>query len=108
MGFASAAMLSIAILAHGFERPVAKAPSATVDTAQIQKTVDAAVTKAVSEAQAKQSAEFAKVLNATETRFEQRRQSDLATVQQAADYYRKQMAQFMMASNISNNPGPAR
>ena len=108
MGFASAALLSIAILAHGFARPVAPAPSASVDTAQIQRTVDAAVTKAVSEAQAKQSAEFAKVLNATETRFEQQRQSDLATVQQAADYYRKQMAQFLVASNISNNPGPTR
>lgn len=104
MGFASAALLSIAILAHGFERPMAQAPSAVVDTAQIQRTVDAAVTKAVNEAQAKQSAEFAKVLNATETRFEQRRQSDLATVQQAADYYRKQMAQIMVASN----EGPAR
>jgi anti-sigma factor RsiW len=104
MGFASAALLSIAVLAHGFERPVAQAPIASVDTAQIQRTVDAAVTKAVSEAQAKQSAEFAKVLNATETRFEQRRQSDLATVQQAADYYRKQMAQIMVASN----EGPAR
>jgi len=104
MGFASAALLSIAILSHGFERPVAQVPSAVVDTAQIQRTVDAAVTKAVNEAQAKQSAEFAKVLNATETRFEQRRQSDLATVQQAADYYRKQMAQIMVASN----EGPAR
>jgi len=104
MGFASAALLAIAILAHGFGRPVAQAPIASVDTAQIQRTVDAAVTKAVSEAQVKQSAEFAKVLNATETRFEQQRQSDLATVQQAADYYRKQMAQFLVASN----EGPAR
>jgi anti-sigma factor RsiW len=104
MGFASAALLSIAILGHGFERPVAPAPAAVVDTAQIQGTVDAAVVKAVNEAQAKQSVEFAKVLNATETRFEQQRQSDLATVQQAADYYRKQMAQFLVA----NNEGPAR
>ncbi len=47
------------------------------------------VAKAVSEAQAKQAAEFAKVLDATENRFETQRQADLATVQQAADYYRE-------------------
>jgi anti-sigma factor RsiW len=103
MGFASAALLAAAILVHGFERPVTAAPAAVVDTAQIQKTVDAAVTKAVSESQAKQAAEFAKVLNASETRLEQQRQSDLATVQQAAEYYRKQMDQYMVASN----EGPA-
>ena len=103
MGFASAALLAAAILVHGFERPVAPAPAAQVDTAQIQKTVDTAVTKAVSDAQAKQAAEFAKVLNASETRLEQQRQSDLATVQQAADYYRKQLARYEVASN----EGPA-
>jgi anti-sigma factor RsiW len=115
MGFASAALLAAAILAHGFARPVVSAGS-PVDAAQIERRVeaqvnaklDAAVVKAVNEAQAKQSAEFAKVLNATETRFETQRQSDLATVQQAADYYRKQMAQFLVASNTLNNPGPAR
>ena len=120
MGFASAALVAAAILAHGFARPVVLATGSQVDTAQIERRVeaqvnaqvnaklDAAVVKAVSEAQAKQSAEFAKVLNATETRFETQRQSDLATVQQAADYYRKQMAQFLVASNTVNNPGPAR
>jgi anti-sigma factor RsiW len=104
MGFASAALLSLAILTHGFARPVTQAPNPSVDTVQIQRTVDAAVTKAVNESQAKQSAEFAKVLNATEARFELQRQSDLATVQQAAEYYQKQMARFVVA----NNEGPAR
>jgi len=47
---------------------------------------------------------LAKVLNATENRLEVQRRSDLATVQQAADYYRKQMAQFLVASN----EGPVR
>ncbi|HMD49809.1 MAG TPA: zf-HC2 domain-containing protein [Bryobacteraceae bacterium] len=103
MGFASAVLLAAAILVHGFERPVASTPVAQVDTAQIQSSVDAAVAKAVSDAQAKQAAEFAKVLNASETRLERQRQSDLATVQQAADYYRKQLARFEVASN----EGPA-
>jgi anti-sigma factor RsiW len=112
MGFASAALLAAAILAHGFARPVVPAAGASVDAAQIEQRVEAqvsarmnaAVAKAVNEVQVKQAAEFAKVLNATEKRLEVQRQSDLATVQQAADYYRKQMAQFLVASN----EGPAR
>jgi len=93
MGFASAALLAAAILVHGFARP------ATVDAAQIERRVEAQVSvkldAAVHEAQAKQSAEFAKVLSATE----RQRQADLATFQQAAEYYQKQMARFEVASN---------
>jgi hypothetical protein len=106
MGFASAAILSVAILAHGFARPiVATAP--TVDTAQIEKRmeaqvsarVDAAVAKAVSEVQAKQSAEFANVLNATETHQQLQRQAELASFLQADEYRQKQMARLEVASN---------
>jgi anti-sigma factor RsiW len=98
MGFASAALLAGAILVHGFQaRPVA------VDAAQIEKQVEsqlnARVQAAVSQAQAKQAAEFAKVLNDTENRYQTQRKSDLATVQQAAEYYEKQMARFEVASN---------
>jgi anti-sigma factor RsiW len=100
MGFVSAALLAAAILVHGFEaRPVVPA----VDAAQIEKRVesqlDVRVQAAVSQAQAKQSAEFAKVLDATENRFKLQRQSDLATVQEAADYYRNLLARFEVASN---------
>jgi anti-sigma factor RsiW len=90
MGFASAALLAGAILVHGFERPLAQVAVAAVNTA-------------VNAAQAKQAAEFAKLLNATETRYKLQRQSDLATVQQAAEYYEKQMGRFVVASN----QGPA-
>ncbi len=116
MGFASAALLAAAILAHavlanGFARPVAPVMGASLDAAKIEQRVeaqvnsrlDAAVAKAVNQAQAKQSAEFAKALNATETRYKLQRQSDLATVQQAAEYYEKQMGRFLVASN----QGPA-
>ncbi|MGA2214756.1 MAG: hypothetical protein ABSH31_15885, partial [Bryobacteraceae bacterium] len=116
MGFASAALLAAAILAHavlanGFARPAAPAMGASLDAAKIEQRVeaqvssrlDAAVAKAVNQAQAKQSAEFAKALNATETRYKLQRQSDLATVQQAAEYYEKQMGRFVVASN----QGPA-
>jgi anti-sigma factor RsiW len=101
MGFASAALLAAAILLHGFARPV------VVDAAQIERRVetqvsarlDAAVVKAVNQAQAKQAADFAQVLDATEKRFESQRQADLATVRQAAEYYEKQMARWVVASN---------
>jgi len=93
MGFASAALLAAAILVHGFARP------GVVDTAQIEKQVEGRlnvrVQAAVNQAEAKQSAEFAKVLSATE----RQRQADLATFQQAAEYYQKQMARFEVASN---------
>jgi anti-sigma factor RsiW len=112
MGFASAALLAAAILVHGFARPISPAPGSAVDTAQIEQRVesqvnarvDAAVTKAVNEAQAKQNADFAKVLNATESRFELQRQSDLATVRQAAEYYQKQLNKYLVASN-EERPG---
>lgn len=108
MGFASAALLAAAIFVHAFARaavPVASAPA--VDTAQIEQKVEAqvnarlnvAIAKAVSDAQAKQSADFSQILKATETRFETQRQSEMAMIQQAADYYHKQMARLEVASN---------
>ena len=98
MGFASAALLAGAILVHGFEaRPVVTANS--VDTSQIERRIEnqmnARVQAAVSEAQAKQAAEFAKIVNASE----QQRKADLATLQDAVEYYQKQMARLEVASN---------
>ena len=75
-----------------------------VDAAQVEKRrsssqLNARVKAAVNEAQAKQSAEFAKVLDATEQRFETQRQADLATFLQADEYCQKQMARLEVASN---------
>jgi anti-sigma factor RsiW len=111
MGFASASVLAAAILVHGFAvhgfaRPLA-APLVAGDVsgmeqrveAQVSARLDSAVAKAVGDAQAKQTAEFAKVLKATELQ----RQSDLANFQQAAEYYEKQVHRFEVASN----EGPA-
>ena len=90
MGLASAALLAGAILVHGFEaRPIAVA-------------TDAGLTKQISELQAQRAADIIKFndqLKATEVRFEHQRQEDLATVQQAAEYYQKHVARFEMASN---------
>lgn len=108
MGFASAALLAAAIFVHAFTRPaVPGANAAPVDTAQIEQRIEAqvnarvsaAVAKAVSDSQAKQSAEFSQELKATEARFEAQRQSEMAMIQQAADYYHKQIARLEVASN---------
>jgi anti-sigma factor RsiW len=102
MGFASAVIVAAAILVHGLVGQGFAAP-ATVDTAQIEKRVDAEVNArviaAVNAAQAKQSAEFVKELHATEARFERQRQDDLVTDQQVMEYLQKQMARFEVASN---------
>lgn len=104
MGFASAVILAAAILVHGFTvvqgsaKPAATVTS-TVDTAQIEQRIEREVNARLDAAEAKQSAEFAKVLDATEKRFETRRQADLATVQQAAKYYQQKMSRMEIALN---------
>jgi anti-sigma factor RsiW len=112
MGFASAVILAAAILVHGFTvqgfaRPAGVPATPAVDTAQIEQRIerevnarlDAVVAKSVNDAQARQAAELAKVLDATERRFESRRQIDLATVQQAAKYYEQKMSRWEIALN---------
>jgi anti-sigma factor RsiW len=100
MGFASAALLAIAIVAHGFARPV---PLSTANTAQMEQRIeaqvnaglDAAVAKAVAASETRQTAEFAKTMKAAELQ----RKSDLANFQQVADYYHMQMSRLEVASN---------
>ncbi len=107
MGFASAVLLTAAILVHGFSVNGVARPAATVDTAQIEQRIerevnsrlDAAVTKAVADTQAKQTQQMAAMLDAAEKRFESKRKDDLAVAQQAARYYDQQLGRLMTAAN---------
>lgn len=100
MGFASAVLLAAAILVHGFARPVpAPVVASAVSPQQIEQVVNAAVTKAVAESEARQSREFSVQVAAVQKQADAQRQSDLAVVQQAVSYYEKQMGRMMMASN---------
>jgi hypothetical protein len=54
------------------------------------------VAKAVADAEARQSAEFVKTLNATEKRLDDQRQADL---EQITRYYERQLGRLMVASN---------
>ena len=49
----------------------------------------------------REAADFAKVLDATERRFETQRQADLASFQQVDEYYHQKMARLEIASNES-------
>ena len=111
MAFSAAALLAAAIVVHAFARPVAQpAPDAAAIEQRVEREVtarlDASVAKAVNAAEARQSAEFARVLDTTEKRFEAQRQADLAVVQQTARFYGQQMGRFMVASNETGSSAP--
>jgi len=118
MGFASAAVLAAAIVAHGVVAQTT--PPARVDTAQIEnriqnevsrrvdaevaKRVDAQVAKAVADSQARVEAATA-TLTAAEKRFEAQRQADVAMMQETGRYYESKLGQMMVASNNNYTGG---
>jgi anti-sigma factor RsiW len=114
MGFASALMLAAAILVHAYSRPVVQpATGGTVDTAQIEQRiqrevsarVDAAVASAISQTEARQTEQIAKVLDAAGKKIESQRRNDMALVQQAVRYYEQQNARLMVAANNEQRLG---
>jgi hypothetical protein len=93
LGFASAAMLALAILTHGITRPAPQAPApvaAAVDASVIEarvqtevaKRLDAAVTQAVAQVEQRQGEKLAQAVAAAEKRFEFQRRADLATFEE--------------------------
>ncbi len=111
MGFASAALLSCAILAHGFMRPGPIAgPSATVDTAAVEKRVAAqvnervgtivaaAVSKAVADTETRQDRRTTELLADAEKKFDLERKEDRLAVEANLEIVRKEQAQMYMAS----------
>ncbi len=111
MGFASAALLAAAIVVHGYAGASSAVP-ANVDTAQVaqrierevNQRVEAAVTKAVNDAEARQSREVASVLETAEKHYAAEREADLAAAQQTIAYYEKKMNRWLVASNEEVRP----
>jgi Putative zinc-finger len=102
MGFASAALLAGAILVHGFTQPpvtIVNGKPMQVDSAQIDKRIEEQVAKRVEALAALQKQQTAQMLEASERRYAQQRQKDLAAVNQVVRYYDRQMARWMVASN---------
>jgi len=89
LGFAAAAMLSTAILVHGFvSRPLAPAPAsaptvvqAQVDQSLIDERVAAAVVKAVAALETEQQVRLAKSVRQVEQRYAEMRQEDLMNIE---------------------------
>jgi hypothetical protein len=116
MGFASAMVLAAAILVHAYARPVTNGQPPAVDTAQVEQRIESevsqrldarvskAVAKVVADSEARET-KLARLLDAAEKRFASERQSDIAMMQQTAQYYRDKIGQIMVASN--RNAGDA-
>jgi anti-sigma factor RsiW len=89
LGFASAAMLAAAIVVHGFASRVPAQPAATVQTqdvraaidAEVSKQVNAAVEKAVANAELRQTAQLLDVVNVRLRQAENRRRTELVEIQ---------------------------
>jgi anti-sigma factor RsiW len=95
LGFASAAVLALAILVHGFVRPVPVAAPVAVDTqameARIEREVAARLETAVAQASAQQSRQAAQMVAAVEHKLDQQRQSDLLAVDETFRVLQKKM-----------------
>ncbi len=105
LAFASAAMLSVAILVHAFTRP-APAPAPALDRAEIRQIVDqqvaarldAAVSQALAAAEQRHREETARLLAAAEQRFELQRRADMITIQENFEYLLKRVNVLQVAS----------
>ena len=106
LGFAAAAMLSLAIVVHAVTRPTPVVGPAPLDAAAIEAIVDkqvavrleAAVARAVADSEARQAGETAELLAAAERRFEEQRQEDRLAAQATFEVLRKRMNVMYMAS----------
>lgn len=106
LGFASAAMLSAALVVLTFFRPTGVPVAAsTLETAKIEQQVSqrvaAAVEKAVTESEVRQAQKTAELLAAAERRFDEQRQTDLQRVAQAFEVLQKRanVRETLMAWN---------
>ena len=112
LGFASAAMLSAALVIFTFLRPVTAVPAmtpASLDTAKIEQQVSdrvaAEVRKASAEIEARQEKKTADLLAVAERRYEQQRESDMKTVAGAFSYLEKK---YNVMEHASYEPGGMR
>ncbi len=107
LAFASAAMLSVAIVVHALLLP-APEPSATapLDAAAVERIVEAqvagrvqaAVESAVAAAEERHAQQTAELLEAAEKRFEMQRQADLIAAQENFEVLTKRMNVMHLAS----------
>ncbi len=106
LGFASAAVLSIAILVHAFVRPVAVQPRPAVDTAAIEASVrkeaasriDNAVQAAVAESEARQARKTAELVDATRKDIDFERRADRVAFEETLMLLQKKYNGLLVAN----------
>jgi anti-sigma factor RsiW len=107
LGFASAAMLSAALLVSALTRPPAPAPvtlspNAQVTAAAVQSEIDRRVTQAIAKAsadiEAKQMKKTAEIVAALEKRNEMDRQSLVLAMEKNFEFMSKRLSRFTIAS----------
>ena len=105
MGFASAAMLSIALVVFSLTRPVpqAKAPVPAITSAAIEaavsKRVNQAVALAVAASEARQARQMQELLAASERRHTVETQSMMLRVEEYIEVEKKRQNALILASN---------
>jgi anti-sigma factor RsiW len=111
LGFASAAMLSAAIIVSAMHRPavvVTPAPAAAVDVVKLQadfsRQLNEAVQKAVAESDARHEQRTAQLLTAAARRFDGERKSDIEQVSQRFAILEKYYRREMRASILGGGP----
>ncbi len=110
LGFASAAMLSAALVVFSLTRPVpqAVAPAPAIDRAALEadftRRLNDAVQKAVAASEARQARQTQELLAASEKRDALERQSILVRVQEYLEVEKKRMNRMILASNEFGEP----
>jgi len=103
--FASALILSVAIVVHAFRNSdravgVPAAPlSAVIVDQQVVQRVQAAVEKAVAESEARQAAKTNELLAEAEKRYEAQREQDMRNVSDTVSVLQKRYNVMLLASN---------
>jgi anti-sigma factor RsiW len=106
LGFASAALLAIAILVHAFARPVVVVAPPAVEAAAIEANVragaagrvEAAVRAAVAESEARQARKTAELVEAARRDIEFQRRADRVAFEETVTLLQKRYNGLLMAS----------
>lgn len=105
LGFASAAMLSVALVVFAFVHPASQpsAPAPAFDRAALEadfsRRLNDSVKKAVAESEARQARQTADLLAASERRHQLETQAVFVRVQEYLDVEKKRMNTLILASN---------
>ena len=110
LGFASAAMLSVALIVSASHRPAAApvTPAPTVDVAKLQadwsRQLQEAVVKAVAESDARQERRTAELLSAAARRFDAERKADIQAVSEHIAIMERYARRDYRAAILGNGP----